>query len=380
MADANSGPPPFEARLAAAVLRDFPLCVVVTDAAGTVLFLNRAGERLLGYSADEVTGASIAQLRASGRHQSAMLEVEETLKSGFWAGEIRARHKDGEVFPALVAWSVVRAEDDPERVAALVVVFRDLTPERRREERLVREARERTTGRMAGRIAHEFNNLFAGMISAADFALSEGATPRLRRALAQCLAGAERGSRVTHLLRMLAFEAHPAATGIELEHLLDHLLRALAGRAADQQVEVVRHLTPAPPVVAEVGLLEQAIDAMLLNALEAMPGGGRLTVGLATRDADALVTISDTGPGIPPELEERIFEPFFTTKESQLGEDVGLTGLGLALTRRIIEDLGGRIELSSPPGQGATFALVLPGANRSDGEPQPGTGRSDGQE
>ena len=353
---------PFDLGPAARVLQDFPLCVVVTDTAGRVLFFNRAGERLLGYSAEEVVGGSVARLRASGRHQSAMLEIGKALSSGSWAGEIRARHKNGQVFPAQVVWSPIRERDDPGRVAGLVVAFRDLTPERQREARLLREARERTTGKMAGRIAHEFNNLFAGMISAADFALSAGTQPRLRRALKQCLASAERGARVTHLLRMLAFEAHPAAKPIELHHLLDHLLGALAERAARQRVEIVRRLEPAPPVVAEVGLIEQAIEAILLNALEAMPEGGRLTVGLAERDRHALITVQDTGRGVPPELEEQIFEAFFTTKTGQLGEDVGMAGLGLALARRIIEDLGGRIELKSRPGEGATFTLVLPGA------------------
>jgi len=348
--------------LAPRVLQDFPLPLAVTDTAGTVLLFNRAGERLLGYSAADVVGGSVAQLRASGRHRSAALEIEEVLKTGFWAGEIRARHKDGDVFPAQVAWSAVHGTDAPDRVVALVVVFRDLTPERRREARLLRETRERTTGKMAGRVAHEFNNLFAGMIGAADLALSAATLPRLRRALEQCLAGAERGARVTHLFRMLAFEAHPDAAPVELASLLDHLLRGLADRAAERRVEVVRHVGQAPPVVAAIGLLEQAIRAILLNALEAMPDGGRLTVTLAARGDDALIAIEDTGTGVPPELEERIFEPFFTTKPSDLGEDVGLVGLGLALTRRIIEDLGGRIELTSRPGEGATFALVLPGA------------------
>jgi two-component system cell cycle sensor histidine kinase/response regulator CckA len=351
-----------DARLLGRVLDDFPLCVAVTDLVGTVLFVNREAERMLGYSASEVVGGSIAKLRASGRHESAMLEVKRVLETGRWAGEIRARHKDGRDFPAQVVWSKVTALDDRSRTVALVAVFRNLLPDRQREARLRRETRIQSIGEIAGRIAHEFNNVLGGMVSAADFALSDGSPARLRRALEQCLAGAERVTRVAHLLRLLAFEGHPAATPIDLDQLLDHLLAGLAERAAAQQVEIVREFAPAPPVVAEVGLLEQAVNAILQNAVEAMPAGGRLAVSLARLHGDALITIEDTGPGIPPEHQERIFDLFFTTKPSALGADVGLHGLGAGLARLIIERLGGQITLTSRPERGTVFAILLPGA------------------
>jgi len=350
------------ADLARRVLDDFPLPVAVTDTAGTVLLFNHEAERALGFTANEIVGASIARLRASGRRESAMLEVEETLRSGRWSGEIRARHKDGRVFPAQVAWSVVRSAGDPGQVDALVVVIRDLSPERRRETRLMRAARERSIGQMAGRIAHEFNNLLGGIVSAADFAISDGSVPRMRRALEQCLAAAERATRVTHLLRLLAFETHPPAARIEVDHLLDHLLRGIGRRAEEQGVEIVREWEPAPAIVAPVGLIEQAINAVLQNALEAMPDGGRLTIGLAPLHGDAVITVEDTGPGIPREMQSRIFEPFFSTKDNDLGADVGVVGLGLALAHRVLEDLDGQITLTSRPGRGTVFVLVLPGA------------------
>lgn len=354
--------PSLDAGRLAAALRDLPLCVVLADATGRVLFLNREAERTLGLAAEEFVGPSTDQVpgKAGGRLP---VPLQEALTSGRWTGEMPLRRRTGEVFAAQVTWSVVQpTTGDAGGEVLLVGVIRDLTADRRREESRLRQARERSIGQMAGRVAHEFNNLLGAIMAAADFALSEGTPARMRRALGECLSAAERGSRVTHLMRLLAFEARPKAMAIELAHLLDHLLGALERRAENQGIQVVRDFASAPPVLAAVGLLEQAIDAILQNAVEAMPQGGRLVVGLARLHSDALVTIEDTGPGIPPELQERVFEPFFTTKAGDLGADVGMVGLGLALSRRIVEDLGGQIAVTSRPGRGTVVALVLPGA------------------
>jgi signal transduction histidine kinase/CheY-like chemotaxis protein len=239
------------------------------------------------------------------------------------------------------------------------------------EVKLQQQHRLDSLGVLAGGIAHDFNNLLTPIIANASLAANDAAPgSQLRRDMEEIVSaarrGAELGRRILTFSRRQVLETRVLDLNEELKSL-EKPLRALAGAAVEVRVETA-------PVAAEVRadptLLQQAILNLASNAREAMPGGGTLTVGVAVPGLDgrtawearsrpegryALVTVTDTGAGIEPEILPRIFEPFFTTRGRAKG-----TGLGLATVHGIVQEHGGAIEVSSAPGLGTHFRLFLP--------------------
>jgi signal transduction histidine kinase len=136
--------------------------------------------------------------------------------------------------------------------------------------------------------------------------------------------------------------------------IIEHVLHRYHTSFSNKAIHVIRRYAPSLPLAqVDRERMEQALTNLVLNAVEAMLTGGTLSLGLAASDRWLTITVSDTGPGIPPEIQRRIFEPFFTTKARG-------TGLGLAVARRVIEEHGGTITLVSETGKGATFTIKLP--------------------
>src|SRR5262249_14535591 len=167
--------------------------------------------------------------------------------------------------------------------------------------------------------------------------------------------GAERAAEIVRGLRAFA----RVGSGLELEDsdlsdVLDVALTVLRHELRDR-VRVHKQLAPMPRVRCDASRMSQVFVNLILNAVQAMPGEGDLYITLGAENGSARCSIRDTGPGIPPDVKGRIFDPFFTTKPVGQG-----TGLGLSISYGIVEQHGGRIEVDSQPGQGATFTVVLP--------------------
>jgi two-component system sensor histidine kinase AtoS len=165
--------------------------------------------------------------------------------------------------------------------------------------------------------------------------------------------------RVADLVRRLlglVRERNELASPVEVQDLLDHTVRLLAYRFQQEHIIVVRRDTPnLPPVLGLRQELEQVLLNLLVNAWHAMSGGGTLTITTERRDAQAVISIADTGCGIPEEHMHRLFEPFFTTKPTEQG-----TGLGLAVAHQLITAHGGHIDIVSHIQQGTTVTIILP--------------------
>jgi signal transduction histidine kinase len=227
------------------------------------------------------------------------------------------------------------------------------------QEQLIRSDRLATVGELAAGLAHDLRNPLAGISGALHVFTGELPREDPRRGLLAEVQGEI--ERMNRTLNDLLRHARPPALQSWLGNLNEVVEQSLwlLPMASDAQIEVVRQLDPAlPPLRLDPALLHQALLNILVNARQAMPNGGRLTV--ATRLArDPLgkdmveVAVADTGSGIPEEHRSRIFQPFFTTKAQG-------TGLGLAIASRIVEQHGGRIAVESEPGRGATFRILLP--------------------
>jgi two-component system, NtrC family, sensor kinase len=222
---------------------------------------------------------------------------------------------------------------------------------------MARSERLALAGQLASGLAHEIGTPLNVIAGTAEFLLGEFPADDPRRADMEVIS--EESHRVADLVRRLlglVRERSELPGPVEVHGLLDHILRLLEYRFQQEHIAVIRRYTPnLPPVLGVRQEMEQILLNLLVNAWHAMAGGGSLTITTERRDAQAVITIADTGCGIPEEHMSRLFEPFFTTKPTEQG-----TGLGLAVVHQLVTGQGGRIDIASQVHQGTTVTVTLP--------------------
>lgn len=258
----------------------------------------------------------------------------------------------------------------------------DVTDQRRLEEQLAQAAKIESIGRLAGGVAHDFNNLLTAILGFADLARQQlGPRHAAVHSVARIFDAAQRGAALTQQLLGFARKQVIQPRRCQANELVQRAVEMLP-RLLGEDIQIILDLTR-DPVVIEVDphQFDQVLINLAINARDAMPTGGRLTIAtrLITPSAEELrelppgpavaITVSDTGAGMPPEVIARLFEPFFTTKSIGQG-----TGLGLATCDGIVRQNHGRITVQSEPGRGSCFRIVLPSAGQ-DADPAPTTAR-----
>ncbi len=380
--------------------------VVVLDPAFRVVEWNRGAERLFGYTRAQALGRDADFVRPAGPATApapdAADDAEPAASSadarrgaldpdGRWTGELPFVTRHGAAGVADVTRVANRGPDGT--LVGYVEVSRDVTARRRAEAALaarevqLRQAQKmEAVGRLAGGIAHDFNNLLAAISSYAELLLDAlpadaaaappaalaAAVHDAREDVREIRRAAERGATLTR--QLLAFGRGQLLQTRDLDlNLVVGDLGRLLGRVLGAEVELRLQLAADPaPVRADPGQLEQVLLNLAVNARDAMPGGGVLSIGtrhvlvpegtIAEGAAAELapgryvaVDVRDTGVGMDAATLARIFEPFFTTKPAGQG-----TGLGLAMVYGIVAQTGGRVTVDSAPGRGTTFTLYLP--------------------
>jgi signal transduction histidine kinase/DNA-binding response OmpR family regulator len=333
--------------------------VCMTDADGRVVVANERLAEVIGFD-DVLVGRSerdlagcfaapeafLSALGVEGGHPRLSLSDELTLAGD--AGRV-VRRRAGPVLAADGGW------------LGRIAVYQDVTQEREVQEQLVQAERLRATGEMASGVAHDFNNLLATILGRVEVMLGQGPEPAMGENLLAIQRAARDGASAVARMReygkpLDTSEFRPAS----LEALVRQAVELTQPRWRDQAqregrtVDVDLHLQPTRPVMGDAAALRDVLVNLIFNAVDAMPGGGRLTIGLAPAGAGAELSVRDTGVGMPPAIQRRVFEPFFTTK----GEKG--SGLGLATARKVATAHGGRLDVNSEPGVGTTFTLWLP--------------------
>ena len=333
---------------------------------GTIRYISPSHRRILGYDADELVGKNAfdfihaedrARVKAAARETHATMTLE-----------YRFLHKDGS-FRTMESFA--RDLSHLAGVGGVVVNSRDVTDRRRLEEQLHHSQRIEAMGRLAGGVAHDFNNLLM-VISGHSQMLLETMLPGdpARDDLHQVVRAADRATDLTRQLLAFSRRHTVKPTLVNLNQLVLQMERMLR-RVLGEHIHLVTDLTSgASCVYADPGQLEQVILNLVLNARDAMSTGGTLTLktghtvlqdpGLR---ASVLLSVSDTGAGIPADVLPHVFEPFFTTKEHG-------TGLGLSTSYGIITQAGGEIAVESQPGVGTIFQILLPAAGKAEEQPQ----------
>jgi PAS domain S-box-containing protein len=339
------------------------------------MYANPAVCRMLGYTEDEMRTMGMLDIHPKDAVQSAVAEFEAQARGEKpLASDLPCLRKDGTILYADVNATAVAIDNRP----CLVGFFRDVTERKRAEgqraaleDQLRQVQKMESIGRLAGGVAHDFNNILTGIGGYTELALGQlDAASPLREDLAEVMRLAKRAAELTR--QLLAFSRRQPLA-MQVLYLNDmvadttKMLKRVLGEAIDL------HFTPAPDlgnVRADSGQMEQILINLAINSRDAMPTGGKLTIETANIELDAdyagrhvavtpgphvMLAVSDTGRGMDAATKERLFEPFFTTKEKGKG-----TGLGLATVYGIVKQHGGHIWVYSEPGQGATFKIYLP--------------------
>jgi PAS domain S-box-containing protein len=333
--------------------------IVIVGSDGRIVLANARAAEMFGYPHEELTGQTIEVLLPE------RLRTGHATHRGGYFGEPRVRpmgigldlagrRKDGTEFPVEISLSFVESED-----GLLAMAFITDVTARVQLERIARQSEKMAAvGSLAAGIAHEINNPIGVITSRVELILMEarekGLPPGVTRDLQVIEKHAGRVAKITQGLLSFSRQAPWKLTDMDVNQVVEEALLLVEKQFTKERIALEKNLAAGLPKIAgSPNHLEQVLVNLLTNAREAMVGGG--TVLVESRRAHEMIEIrvTDTGPGIPPEVMARIFDPFFTTKDEG-------TGLGLSISYGIVREHGGTITIESRPGGGSTFVIQLP--------------------
>jgi PAS domain S-box-containing protein len=342
--------------------------VAISQVEGPALYINSAGRKLLGIGPDEVVCLSDYRPE-SARAVIADQAIPTALRDRIWSGETRLRSRNGEEI--VVSQVLIAHRNAMGGLECLSTIARDMRSQKHLEDQFRQAQKMEAVGQLAGGVAHDFNNLLTVINGYSEVLRSKFRPGDPVREFADRIH--EAGARATVLTRqLLAFSRKQMLMPIvlDLNDLIADMERMLS-RLIGEDIEL--RFVPDSKlgrVKVDPGQMEQVLMNLVVNARDAMPRGGKLTIETANVDLEAAlpqsrhgippgryarVAVSDTGCGMSEDIRARIFEPFFTTKGPEKG-----TGLGLATAYGIVKQSGGSIDVYSEPGIGTTFKIYLP--------------------
>ncbi|WP_456385273.1 PAS domain S-box protein [Desulfolithobacter sp.] len=357
----------------AVTLRSIGDGVIATDTDGSIALLNRVAEQLTGWSSDEARGRPASEVfnivneKTGEPCENPIQRVLETGKIIGLANHTVLIARDGT--RRSIADSGAPICDSQSRIIGVVLVFRDVTSEKRMEEELLKVKKLESVGVLAAGIAHDFNNILAAVLGNIDLAarLVSG-EEKASRLLSEARKATSRASRLTQQLLTFAKGGDPVRETATLPQLIREAADfVLHGSQVSCEYDIPDDLWP---VSVDVGQISQVIQNIIINARHAMPEGGLIKVSCANvedvgaetflsipRGRFVKITVRDHGTGIPSEIIDKIFDPYYTTKQEG-------SGLGLAICHSIITKHDGYIQVHSEPGQGTVFDIYLPASEQ----------------
>ena len=336
---------------------------------GIIVSCNQTEVDRLGYQKEELIGYSVLTLYPPAYHASARTLLSEVFQKKLEVSGLEEQFvaKSGEVVDVSISTSIVY--DESRNPAFMRVVARDVTEKKRLESKIMHAQRIDSIGNLAGGVAHDFNNILTSIL---------GSTAIMKRKMRKSNAwyhfadiietAAKRGAGLTRQLLTFARKSTPQFRPIIVDDIIEETLR-LFERSIDKSIAIVKEMSDEMAIIkGDDGQIQQAVLNLLINARDAMPNGGTVTISSRAVTPDtrhssvfgepragefAAIVIRDSGVGMTQEVQQRIFEPFFTTKEKG-------TGLGLSVVYGVVNSHGGFITVQSDPGHGSQFSMFFP--------------------
>ncbi len=357
-------------RKLAQAVEQSPASVVITDLEGRIEYVNRRFSEVTGYALAEVRGLNPRILQSGETSPEQYAELWSTITSGReWRGEFVNRAKDGHLYRERAVISPLFGPSG--EIVQYLAVKENITSERLMQEQLRQAQKMEAVGRLAGGVAHDFNNMLQAILGYADLALEEASRGSpLRENLVEIRAAAMRSANLARQLLAFARSQPIAPQIIDLNDSVSSMLKMLQ-RLIGEDIQLEwRPAADLWKVCIDPGQVDQILANLSVNARDAMPSGGSLILRTANISVGEMLpgdygqsgpgdyvqlVVSDTGLGMNAEVLHHLFEPFFTTKAEGKG-----TGLGLATIYGIVQQNGGFLRVQSIPGKGSSFSVFLP--------------------
>ena len=356
-------------KLSQAVMQS-PVSILITDASGSIEYVNPRFSQISGYSEEEVIGQNPRLFKGGKASPELYQSLWDTISSGqVWTGELYNRHKNGETHWEHATISPIR--NSAGAISHYMAFMESMAERKKLEEQLRQSQKMEAIGQLAGGVAHDFNNILTvimGFGQMLQHSLPAG-DPKVGQ-MEQILDAADRAAHLTKSLLAFSRKQVMLLQQVELNNLARKHIKFL-NRIIGEDVSLKTMFGSEPLLVlADSGQIEQVLMNLATNARDAMPGGGELLIrtelvqlgkefhrqhGYGAPGPYALISVTDTGTGMDAETQQKIFEPFFTTKEPGRG-----TGLGLSIVYGIVKQHGGYITILSRCGFGTTFNIYLP--------------------
>ncbi|MCX8043272.1 MAG: PAS domain S-box protein [Desulfobacterota bacterium] len=352
--------------------------IIITSLGGEILSANSAMERITGLPRESLIGKHSSMLTVDDREMRRMVQerIQELMEKGFVTYESFFKTPQGSYVE--LEWNASMIRDASGAYTAGVAIIRDVTQRRAMERQLVQAEKLRSLGELASGVAHDFNNVLAAILGRTQLLLKllerPGSGPERRASWIELKKG-------LHIIEKAALDAAETVrriqefsrtrdedrlfTALNINDIITDAIeftRSFWKDAAESQgvkVRIIRNQTPVPPIRGSATELREVFINLIKNAVEAMPHGGDIVIQTAAEPNHVLITVRDTGLGIPEEHRTKIFDPFFTTKGPQA------SGLGMSVSYGIINRHQGAITFESEEGKGTTFLIRLPVARDS---------------
>jgi two-component system, cell cycle sensor histidine kinase and response regulator CckA len=356
-------------RLQAAALEAPANAIVITGAGGNILWVNQAFSNLTGYTKEESIGQNPRMLKSLEHDKSFYDNLWKTIQSGqVWRGELKNKRKDGSLYTEQMTITPVHS---PSGEINFVGIKQDVTENKRLEAQYRQAQKMEAVGRLAGGVAHDFNNILGVIMGYSEISLGElePSHPLAKNFLKIKVASGRAALLIQQLLTFSRQQVvYPRA--INLNKVIENVSEMLRRAVGEDVTTTIRPAMSLGTVQADVGQLEQVLMNLVVNARDAMPDGGRITIETGNVELDenyqrehepvqpgpyVMLSVADTGVGMDETTKARLFEPFYTTKEPGKG-----TGLGLSTVYGIVKQSSGYIWAYSEAGIGTTFKIYLP--------------------
>ncbi len=352
----------------AALLDQAQDAILVRDLEQNILFWNKGAERIYGWTAEEAIGRNAADLLLNEPSRQFENARQAVIDKGEWRGDLRQLRRDGAEIIVESRWTLVR--DDQGIPTSILVINTDITEKKGMEAQFLRAQRMESIGTLAGGIAHDLNNVLSPILMAIDMLQLKATDETTRKWLEVLRANAERGGDMVRQVLSFARGVEGERVALQPKHLIKEIVKILR-ETLPKSIEISFQLPDDLWIIsADATQMHQVLMNLCVNARDAMPEGGSIAIKAENTLVDenyarmhieakpgrfVLITVSDTGPGMSPEIQSRIFEPFFTTKEMSKG-----TGLGLSTALTIVKSHGGFMNVYSEVNRGSQFVLYLP--------------------